>query len=86
MKPKAAILLASAGCVALAAALLGLGERRANMLRADEQLSQLQDVKADDEPKRPADEDAIRKTSADFIKAMEKGDAKAVAAFWTEQG
>ena len=36
--------------------------------------------------KRAADEAAIRKTAADFIKAVEKGDAKAVGAFWTEEG
>jgi uncharacterized protein (TIGR02246 family) len=39
-----------------------------------------------EEPKRPADDKAIRQATADFIKAVEKGDAKAVAGFWTEQG
>jgi uncharacterized protein (TIGR02246 family) len=38
------------------------------------------------ETKRPEDEAAIRKASADFIKLVEKGDAKAVAASWTEDG
>jgi uncharacterized protein (TIGR02246 family) len=38
------------------------------------------------EPKRADDEAAIRKATADFIKAVEKGDAKAVAAAWTEEG
>jgi uncharacterized protein (TIGR02246 family) len=85
MKSKALILLAGTVCVALAAALLAPGNRRANSVQAGEELDQTNDVKAD-EPKRPADEDAIRKSSADFVKAMEKGDAKAVAAFWTEQG
>jgi uncharacterized protein (TIGR02246 family) len=33
-----------------------------------------------------ADEAAIRASSKDFVKAFEKGDAKAVAAFWTEEG
>jgi uncharacterized protein (TIGR02246 family) len=33
-----------------------------------------------------ADDAAIRASSKDFIKALEKGDAKAVAAFWTEEG
>jgi uncharacterized protein (TIGR02246 family) len=33
-----------------------------------------------------ADEAAIRKATADFIKAVEAGDAKAVAAAWTEEG
>jgi uncharacterized protein (TIGR02246 family) len=36
--------------------------------------------------KRPEDEAAIRKASADFITLVEKGDAKAVAASWTEDG
>jgi uncharacterized protein (TIGR02246 family) len=33
-----------------------------------------------------ADEAAIRRASADFLKLVEKGDAKAVAALWTEEG
>jgi uncharacterized protein (TIGR02246 family) len=36
--------------------------------------------------KRSDDEAAIRKATADFIKVVEKGDAKAVAASWTEDG
>src|SRR5205814_2916708 len=38
------------------------------------------------EPKRADDEAAVRKATADFIKVVEKGDAKAVAASWTEDG
>ncbi|HEY7427626.1 MAG TPA: SgcJ/EcaC family oxidoreductase [Gemmataceae bacterium] len=38
------------------------------------------------ETKRVDDERAVRKASADFIKMVEKGDAKAVAASWTEDG
>jgi uncharacterized protein (TIGR02246 family) len=38
------------------------------------------------EANRAGDEEAIRKATADFIKAVEKGDAKAVAAAWTEGG
>jgi uncharacterized protein (TIGR02246 family) len=38
------------------------------------------------ETKRPEDEAAIRKATADFIKVVENGDAKAVAASWTEEG
>jgi uncharacterized protein (TIGR02246 family) len=38
------------------------------------------------EPKRKADEEAIRKLSADFTRALTKGDAKAVAGLWTEEG
>jgi len=36
--------------------------------------------------KRAEDEAAIRKATANFLKAVEKGDAKAVAASWTEEG
>jgi uncharacterized protein (TIGR02246 family) len=36
--------------------------------------------------KRPGDMAAVRKATADFIKVVEKGDAKAVAAGWTEDG
>jgi uncharacterized protein (TIGR02246 family) len=45
-------------------------------------------VKAADtkDTKHADDEAAIRKATADFIKLVEKGDAKAVAAAWTEDG
>jgi uncharacterized protein (TIGR02246 family) len=36
--------------------------------------------------KRNADEEAIRKLSAEFTRALVKGDAKAVAGMWTEGG
>jgi uncharacterized protein (TIGR02246 family) len=36
--------------------------------------------------KHQADEEAIRKQSVAFIQALEKGDAQAVAGFWTEEG
>jgi uncharacterized protein (TIGR02246 family) len=35
---------------------------------------------------READNEAIRRSARDFAAAFEKGDAKAVAAFWTEGG
>src|SRR5262245_57028824 len=35
---------------------------------------------------RPADEKAIREAAQALARAFEKGDAKAVAAFWTEDG
>jgi uncharacterized protein (TIGR02246 family) len=38
------------------------------------------------EAKRTDDETAVRKATAGFIRAVEKGDAKAVAASWTEKG
>jgi uncharacterized protein (TIGR02246 family) len=37
-------------------------------------------------PKRAADEEAIRKQSAALVQAFEKGDAKALASLWTEEG
>jgi uncharacterized protein (TIGR02246 family) len=38
------------------------------------------------DPKRAADVETIRKLGQDYIKAFEKGDAKAMAAFWTDAG
>lgn len=38
------------------------------------------------DPKRAADVEAIKKTGQEYIKAFEKGDAKALAGFWTEGG
>jgi uncharacterized protein (TIGR02246 family) len=38
------------------------------------------------ETRRADDEAAVRKATADFIKVVEKGDAKAVAAAWTKDG
>ena len=35
---------------------------------------------------RDADREAIRKSAAEFAQAFEKGDAKTIAAQWTEQG
>jgi uncharacterized protein (TIGR02246 family) len=37
-------------------------------------------------PAKNADEETIRKATADFAQAVQKGDAAAVAANWTEQG
>lgn len=42
--------------------------------------------KATDEPARPADQEAVRAAVKDFISAFEKGDAKALAALFTEEG
>jgi uncharacterized protein (TIGR02246 family) len=38
------------------------------------------------DPKRADDDKAIRKQSAELMSAIEKGDAKALAEFWTEEG
>jgi uncharacterized protein (TIGR02246 family) len=39
-----------------------------------------------DEKEHEADREAIRRQSRDFVQAFAKGDAKAVASSWTEQG
>ena len=39
-----------------------------------------------DNPQRGPDDAAIRKVSSEFTEALGKGDAKAVAGYWTEQG
>jgi uncharacterized protein (TIGR02246 family) len=41
---------------------------------------------AAEDPRRKADEEAIRKQSAAFVRAFEQGDAKALAGLWTEEG
>jgi uncharacterized protein (TIGR02246 family) len=38
------------------------------------------------DPKRKADDEAIRKVSAELTRALDKGDAKALAGLWTEEG
>src|SRR5262245_29187345 len=58
------------GCAAL---ILGVG-----LMTADDK------IKLD--PKREADAKAIQKLGKDYIQAFEKGDVKALGAFWTEGG
>jgi uncharacterized protein (TIGR02246 family) len=41
---------------------------------------------AADDADTKAERDALRKVSQDFVRAFDKGDARAVAAFWTEKG
>ncbi len=50
---------------------------------ADPAKEQPKAAKPDD---RPADREAIGKVGQAFMKALEQADAKAVAAFWTEEG
>jgi uncharacterized protein (TIGR02246 family) len=45
-----------------------------------------QPVSKGEDKAQEADREAIRKSTQDFLRAFEKGDAKAVASFWTEQG
>jgi uncharacterized protein (TIGR02246 family) len=70
-------MLASGVLVALAAGFLA-GQ--------DRPLAQSGSGKTVAGPKREADEEAIRKQSAALVQAFDKGDAKALAALWTEEG
>jgi uncharacterized protein (TIGR02246 family) len=87
MKNKVCLLAAGGVLVALVAfrttPVRSAGE---NGTAAQEKTAQAKVAADPKEAKRPDDEAAIRKATADFIKVVEKGDAKAVAGFWTEEG
>lgn len=83
MKTKIVMLLAAALGIVLIAGWLSPRSQPANPLEAADDPKP---AKAPEQPKRQADDDAIRKADAEFIKAVEQGDAKAIAAFWTEEG
>jgi uncharacterized protein (TIGR02246 family) len=85
---KANVSLLAAGCVLITAvAFLGTQVRSADDKKPAQREQPATATAADpQEAKRPEDEAAIRKSTAEFIKAAEKGDAKAVAAAWTEEG
>jgi uncharacterized protein (TIGR02246 family) len=81
-------LLAAGGVLVAVVALFATQVRTVGQTKSPQAEKPLP-VKAADEPKDPKradDEAAIRKATDDFIKAVEKGDAKAVAAAWTEDG
>src|SRR5262249_11436636 len=85
MMKNVSLIAAGSGLAALVVLLTAQGRSDENKKPAAQ--DKAAQVKAADEPsKRPEDEAAIRKVSGDFLKAVEKGDAKAVAAFWTEEG
>jgi len=77
MKKKARLLLAMGLFVALAAGFLATQGKPINEALA---------AQAPKDEKHQTDEQAIRKQSVDFMRVIEKGDAKALAAFWTEEG
>ncbi len=77
---KTLYLLTAGGLLVAVAALLASQVRSA----PDHAPAGAADVDAK-EPKSD-DEAAIRKVSAEFTAALEKGDAKAVSAFWTDRG
>jgi uncharacterized protein (TIGR02246 family) len=79
--------LAAGGVLVVLIAFLAAQDRSAGQNKVGESDA----PKAKAEPrakstKRPEDEAAIRKTTSNFVKAVQEGDAKAVAAFWTEEG
>src|SRR5579864_118813 len=74
MKRKLCFLLASGMLMVLACGLVPGQER-------DEQ-----PVKKTQVMKRATDEALIRKQAAEFVQAFNKGDAKTLAALWTQEG
>jgi len=79
MRRSVCFLLVAGALVAVTAGLLTGQDRRT---RAEDP----NPARAAAEPKHKADEEAIRKLSAELTAALEKGDAPAVAALWTEEG
>jgi uncharacterized protein (TIGR02246 family) len=72
-------------CAAIAAG-LSLILWNVSLCRAQEQNEQAPEVAATDDGGPGDDVEAIRAGSQWFVKAFNKGDAKAVAAYWTETG
>jgi uncharacterized protein (TIGR02246 family) len=73
----------AAGVVIMAMAVLGMMPR----LAAGDKPVALANANTSKPDSARADDDAaIRKATADFIKAVEKGDANDVASFWTQDG
>jgi uncharacterized protein (TIGR02246 family) len=81
-------LLAAAGVLVALASFLTSSVRSAgeNGTAAQEKVAPAKADAGTKESKRADDEAAVRKATTNFIKAVEKGDAKAVAASWTEEG
>ena len=80
-------LLAAGGVLLAVVAILTIQVRSAAQTKTAEPEKQPAKPTADvKDTKHSDDEAAIRKGAADFVKLVEKGDAKAVAAAWTEDG
>jgi uncharacterized protein (TIGR02246 family) len=86
MKTKVCLLTAGGVLVVLVAFLAVQGRSSGENKVAEPGKTPAAKPEAPRETTRAADEAAIRKATADFIKTVEKGDAKAVAAAWTEEG
>jgi uncharacterized protein (TIGR02246 family) len=89
MKRKVCLLVAGSVLLAVVAFLTIQVRSAAQSKTAEpDKQPEKQPAKAADakDTKHSDDEAAIRKATADFMKTVEKGDAKAVAAAWTEDG
>jgi uncharacterized protein (TIGR02246 family) len=86
MKKKLSLLAAGAALIALVAFLATQGRSADSKKKGEPDQAALAKADNPKDTKRADDDAAIRKAAADFIKLVEKGDAKAVAAAWTEDG
>jgi uncharacterized protein (TIGR02246 family) len=92
MRHKVMIGLASVLLAALAAGLIILGGNQLAPAVPQETPNARDGVKGDGEEPRDEDKDrkadleALRKAGQEFVQAFDKGDAKALAAFWTDGG
>lgn len=86
MNKKVCLLAAGGVLVALVALLLSQERSAGQNKTTDSSKAQPAKTAGVKDNKHAADEAAIRKETAEFIKAVEKGDAKAVAAAWTDEG
>jgi uncharacterized protein (TIGR02246 family) len=83
MRTKVLLILAGGMLAAMA---IGVLAARDGQPPPRPQRKEVEEVAAKDDKGLEAAREAIRKSAKDFEKAFEKGDAKAVAAFWTEDG
>src|SRR6516225_2283570 len=86
MKKKLSLLVAGAVLTALVAFLATQGRSADSNKKGEPDQAVLAKADNPKDTKRADDDAAIRKAAADFIKLVDKGDAKAVAAAWTEDG
>ena len=70
----------------LGAARLRRGERQAEPVPEASGAAEQPKAAPSADKDREADRDAVRAAAKDFVKVFEKGDAKALAALWTEEG
>jgi uncharacterized protein (TIGR02246 family) len=87
MRTKVHLLVAGAVLVALFAFLTIPAGQSGQIRGSEPEAPPTLKASSDGENAKRADDDvAVRKATADFVQAVEKGEAKAMAAFWTEEG